>query len=261
MKVVLFCGGQGLRMRGDGQHLPKPMLSVGYRPIIWHVMRYYAHFGHKDFILCLGYRGDAIKDYFRRYDETISNDFVLTEGNRVDLLATDIQDWRISFVETGVEANIGQRLKAVEKHLAGEEMFLANYADGVTDLSLPAMITSFRQHDDAVGAFVSVRPGSSFHVVTQDPDGMVTSIDPISNTGIRINGGYFVFRQEIFQHLRPGEELVEGPFQRLIEQRRLMAYVHDGFWGCMDTFKERQALEDLHVRETAPWQLWKSGTP
>jgi len=260
MKVVLFCGGQGLRMRSDNQHLPKPMLTVGYRPIIWHVMRYYAHWGFKDFILCLGYRGDAIKDYFRHYDETISNDFVLTNGDQVDLLASDIHDWRITFVETGVEANIGERLKAVERHLQGEELFLANYADGVTDLPLPEMIEAFRKRD-AVGAFVSVRPGSSFHVVNADADGTVTAIDPISNTDIRVNGGYFIFRNEIFKYLKPGDELVEAPFQRLIAERRLMAYRYDGFWGCMDTFKERQALEELHLTDAAPWQLWKGKAP
>lgn len=256
MKVVLFCGGQGLRMRTDGQNLPKPMLTVGYRPILWHVMRYYAHFGHKDFILCLGHRADAIKNYFRNYDETVSNDFVLTGGGRVDLIESDIHDWRITFVETGVGSNIGQRLKAVEEHLAGEDIFLANYSDGVTDLPLPEMIDAARRRN-AAGSFLAVRPGSTFHVVTQGPDDMVTSIDPIQKTSVRINGGFFVFQHEIFDHIRPGEELVEAPFQRLIEKRKLMAYTYDGFWGCMDTFKERQALEELHVTGNAPWELWK----
>ncbi len=138
MKVVLFCGGLGMRLRDYSESIPKPMVPVGYRPILWHVMRYYAHFGHKDFILCLGYRADVIKRYFLEYDETISNDFVISEGGKkVDLLASDIQDWKITFVDTGLNSNIGMRLKAVQPFLDGEEMFLANYSDGVSDLPLP----------------------------------------------------------------------------------------------------------------------------
>src|ERR671911_334320 len=138
MKGVIFCGGLGIRARAGFQALPQPMIPVGYRPILWHVMRYYAHFGHKDFILCLGYKADTIKSYFLKYDETISNDFVFAEGGkRVDLLGSDIQDWKITFVDTGLNSNIGQRLKAVEPFLEGEETFLANYGDGLTDCQLP----------------------------------------------------------------------------------------------------------------------------
>src|SRR5918995_2667667 len=138
MKVVLFCGGLGTRLGGLTDDAPKPMVKIGYRPILWHVMRYYAHFGHKDFILCLGYKADTIKSYFLKYDETISNDFVFAEGGkRVDLLGSDIQDWRITFVDTGLNSNIGQRLKAVQPFLRGEKTFLANYGDGLTDCQLP----------------------------------------------------------------------------------------------------------------------------
>src|ERR1700728_3624546 len=140
MKVVLFCGGLGLRIR-DTDDVPKPMVQIGYRPILWHVMKYYAHFGHKDFILCLGHRADVIKNYFLNYNECVSNDFVLSQGGKkVDLLNSDIDDWNITFVDTGTGSNIGERLKAVEKYLEGEEEFLANYSDGVTDLPLPAQI-------------------------------------------------------------------------------------------------------------------------
>ncbi len=140
MKVVLFCGGKGTRIDGSGEGLPKPMLSIGYRPILWHVMKYYAHFGHTDFILCLGYKASAIKHYFLHYNEAESNDFVMSQGGRsVQLMSSDIDDWTITFVDTGPTTNIGQRLKAVESHLAGEEHFLANYSDGLTDLDLPGI--------------------------------------------------------------------------------------------------------------------------
>src|SRR6516164_4239344 len=133
MKVVLFCGGLGTRMREYSETVPKPMVQIGPRPIIWHVMKYYAHYGHRDFILCLGYKGNSIKDYFLHYDEAVSNDFVWSHGGRkIEYLNRDIDDWRITFVETGIHSTIGERLKAVESHLAGEEVFLANYSDGLS---------------------------------------------------------------------------------------------------------------------------------
>src|SRR5580704_9404410 len=158
------------------------MVTIGYRPILWHVMKYYAHFGHKDFILCLGYRGDVIKDYFLNYSECLSNDFVLSEGGKkLDLMASDIHDWKITFVETGLQSNIGQRLKAVEHIVADEPEFLANYSDGLTDLPLPQHLEQFRSHD-AVASFVSVKPNLSYHLVSAEPSGLVTAIQDIQRT-------------------------------------------------------------------------------
>ena len=261
MKVVLFCGGMGLRIREEAQGLPKPMVTVGYRPILWHVMRSYAHYGHTDFILCLGYRGDAIKRYFLEYNEAVSNDFVLTgAGRQVSLLKTDIEDWRITFVDTGLNSNLGQRLKAVEKHLAGEPMFLANYTDGLTDLPMPDMIERFKM-SDAVGAFLAVKPSASFHVVSHDPSGRVSAIGHVGDSGLRINGGYFVFRRTIFEYIKDGEDLVDAPFHRLIAENKLLAFPYDGFWASMDTFKERQLLEDLYGIGKAPWMVWDRREP
>lgn len=148
MKVVLFCGGAGMRLRGYVDDVPKPMVQIGTRPILWHLMKYYAHFGHKDFILCLGHKGNIIKDYFLHYDEAISNDFVWSQGGKkVQYLNRDIDDWSITFVESGINATIGERLKTVEPYLEGEEMFLANYGDGLSDLELPVMIDAFRRSE------------------------------------------------------------------------------------------------------------------
>jgi glucose-1-phosphate cytidylyltransferase len=256
MKVVLFCGGLGMRIREAGENVPKPMVTIGYRPILWHVMKYYAHFGHKDFVLCLGYRGDVIKNYFLNYSETLSNDFVLSDGGKkLDLMGSDIHDWKITFVETGLQANIGQRLKAVERIVGGDEEFLANYSDGLSNLALPAQLEHFRQHD-AVASFVSVKPNLSYHLVKAEPDGRVTALDDIQQAPVRINGGFFMFRREIFRHLRDGEELVREPFQRLIGAGQLRAYQYDGFWMSMDTFKDRQQLEEIYARGNAPWQVW-----
>lgn len=261
MKVVLFCGGLGLRIR-DAENVPKPMVEIGYRPILWHVMKYYAHFGHKDFILCLGYRGDVIKKYFLNYDECVSNDFILTQGGRtLELLNSDIQDWKITFADTGTHSNIGQRLKAVEKYLDGEQEFLANYSDGLTDLPLPEQIEEFRRHEK-IASFLSVKPNLSYHLVEmKDGSGLVGAITDIARSDLRINGGYFLFKREIFNYLRDGEELVHEPFQRLIRENQLLGYRYDGFWASMDTFKDKQNLEDLYSKGSAPWEVWQNETP
>lgn len=258
MKVVLFCGGLGMRLREYSEAIPKPMVPVGYRPIVWHLMRYYAHFGHKDFILCLGYKADSIKQYFLKYDETVTNDFVMREGGRkVELLSSDIQDWNITFVDTGMSSNIGQRLKAVQPFLADDEMFLANYSDGLSDLPLPRVVDFFQAKPEAVACFAGVAPTSSFHLVKVADGGTVENIRHIRETGMRINGGFFVFRKEIFDWMKDGEELVQEPFQRLAAAGRLVSYAYDGFWACMDTFKEKQMLEDMYSRGQVPWEVWK----
>lgn len=258
MKVVLFCGGLGLRIRDHADDPPKPMVQIGYRPILWHVMKYYAHFGHKDFILCLGYRADTIKNYFLNYSEYVSNNFVLSGGGRkLELLNQDIDDWKITFVDTGIHANIGQRLKAVEEYLEGEDVFLANYSDGLTDLPLPRQLDHFRQYDK-IGSFVCVKPRLSYHLVSLYDGSLVSQIRPINECDLRINGGYFIFKHTIFDHIRENEELVAEPFQRLVNKQQLLAYVYDGFWASMDTFKDKQQLENLYASGAAPWEVWKN---
>jgi glucose-1-phosphate cytidylyltransferase len=257
MKVVLFCGGMGMRLREYSDKIPKPMVEIGYRPILWHLMRYYAHYGHKEFILCLGYRGDLIKKYFLNYAEWMSNDFVLTNGGKdISLFTSDIGDWTITFIDTGLQANIGQRLKMVEPYLEGEDVFMANYSDGLTDLCLPDYIDHFYKHDK-VASFLSVRPPQSFHVVTVENNSLVKSIFPVQQSDLRINGGYFMLKKEIFQYMREGEELVIEPFQRLISEKQLIAYSYDGFWAGMDTFKEKQMFDDMYTRGETPWRVWK----
>src|ERR1700739_1663693 len=198
MKVVLFCGGAGMRLAGYADDVPKPMVTIGTRPILWHIMKYYAHFGHKDFNLCLGYKGNIIKDYFLHYDESVSNDFVWSQGGKnIKYVNRDIDDWTITFVETGANANIGERLKAVESYLEGEDMFLANYGDGLSDVFLPAMVDTFRQ-SCAVASLLLVQPTASFDIVDIGSDGLVKDVQALSKTDIWINGGFFVMRKEIF---------------------------------------------------------------
>jgi len=257
MKVVLFCGGLGMRLRDHAENTPKPLVRIGNMPILWHLMKYYAHFGHTDFILCLGYQAEAIKHYFLNYSECTSNDFILSNGGKnIELLNSDIQNWRIHFVNTGAQANIGQRLQAVQKFLKGEDEFLANYADGLSDLPLPDLIDFFHRKGK-IATFVNVRPNLSYHFVSIKNGGTVTAIKDIQGSNIRINGGYYVFKKEIFEYLDGQSELVDQPFQRLIQDGQLTSYGYDGFWASMDTFKDKQVLEDMYVKGNVPWQVWK----
>ena len=258
MKVVLFCGGQGMRLREYSENIPKPMVPIGYRPIIWNIMRYYAHFGHKDFILCLGHKADMIKNYFVNYDETISNDFIFSRGGKnIEMLNTDIDDWRITFADTGINSNIGMRLIKVKEHLEGEDVFLANYADGLTDLNLNQMI-DWWEKQNAVAGFMAYQPSQSFHVVERDSSGLVHRINHIGSSGLFINTGYFVLKKEIYDYMEWGDELVNEPFQRLIEKKKLVSWEHKGFWASMDTYKDKQKLDEAYSTGNAHWEVWRN---
>ena len=257
MKVVLFCGGLGTRLREHSDTIPKPLVSIGYRPIIWHLMKYYAHYGHKDFILCLGYKGEMIREYFLNYDECMTNDFTLSNGGKeIRLYSSDIKDWNITFVDTGMHKNIGQRLLAVKDYVKDEAVFLANYSDGLTDLDLTGYLDNFLK-TDAIASFVSVKPTSSFHAVKLDEVGMVTSIGTVAASDVWINGGFFGLRQQIFDYIEEGDELVVEPFRRLIKINKLFSQRYDGFWSPMDTFKEKINFDRQFAQGHCPWQVWK----
>ena len=260
MKVVLFCGGAGMRLRGYSEDVPKPMVTVGTRPVLWHVMKYYAHFGHKDFVICLGYQGNAIKNYFLQYEESVSNDFIFSQsGRRLEFMQRDIDDWRITFVDTGLRSTIGDRLRLIEPYLDGDEFFLANYSDGLTNYPLPEMVEDFKKGDSYV-SFLSVQPrSSSMDTVQLDQDGSVTAIRGMKESNIWVNGGYFVLRKDVFRYLRPGEEFVYEPMKRMIAEGKVRSRRYDGFWQCMDTFKDKQILDELEASGEAPWRVWKNG--
>jgi len=262
MKVVLFCGGAGMRLRGYSEDVPKPMVTIGSRPVLWHVMKYYAHFGHKDFILCLGYQANVIKNYFLEYEESVSNDFVLSQGcKKLEFMQRDIDDWTITFVDTGLRSTIADRLRLVAPYLESEEMFLANYSDGLTDFYLPQMIQEFSRRD-AYASFLSVQPrSSSLDTVQMNEDGAVQAIRPMKDSNIWANGGYFVLRKDVFRYIKPGEELIYEPFRRLISEGKVWSQRYDGFWQCMDTFRDKQILDELDASGAAPWRLWKNGYP
>ena len=253
MKTVLFCGGLGTRIREYSEAIPKAMIPIGEKPILWHLMQYYSQYGHRDFVLCLGYKATAIKEFFFKYRPQTYADCVLSGfGDQVEIIGSPLNDWRITMIDTGIWRNIGERLWAVREHVLGEEMFLANYSDGLCDVHLPSVIEAFKK-SGKVACFLAVQPSFSLHFVDIDPSGAVKRVMPSQSTGLRINGGFFIFRREVFDYMRPGEELVEAPFQRLIDANELLAVKHDGFWRPMDTLKDKAILEDLVERGEMPW--------
>lgn len=256
MKVVIFCGGLGVRMGEETRRIPKPMIPIGNRPILWEIMRYYAAWGHNEFVLCLGYKGDVIREYFLNYNEALFNDFVL-EGHgadaNVELLSRDVGGWRITFVDTGMQSTIAERLKAVEAYLNDDPEFLATYGDGLSDAPLDDMIETFRASGKLI-QFLSVRPAFNAHRVLTDGNGIVTAVEDMSRSDVRINGGFFVCRRELLDEIEPGDELVEETFARLIPRGEVVAYPYEGFFGPMDTIKDRQRLEQLHESGRAPWR-------
>lgn len=263
MKVVLFCGGLGLRMSDGDASIPKPMVPIGPRPILWHIMKYYAHFGHKEFILCLGHRAEAIKEFFLTYNEAMSNDFVLSDGGqRIELLNSDIKDWQITFVDTGLHSSIGQRLMAVRSYLDGEQCFLATYGDGLTDAPLPQVVAAHHANGK-IATFLCVRPTNySFHTVDLKPQGVVTGLHDITKANIWINGGFFVLDRAIFDHFDEGDDLIDGAMEHLIRHEQVVGYRYEGFWAPMDTLKDKHNLEALLQNGNPPWQIWEpNGRP
>ncbi len=256
MKVVLFCGGMGLRMREASERTPKPMIPIGNRPLLLHLMKYYAHFGHTEFILCLGYQAHVIKDYFLNYNEALVNDFVLDGDGSIQLLKSDIRGWKISFVHTGLKASIGQRLRAVREYIDDDEYFLANYSDALTDAPLPEIVATMQERDK-IATFLCVQPNQSFHFVSLKENDLVADIQDVKSTNVWINGGFFAFRRDIFDYIGPGEELVEAPFRRLIAQEQLLAHRYNGFWAPMDTLKDRDNLQTLFEGGQPPWAVWE----
>jgi glucose-1-phosphate cytidylyltransferase len=255
MKVVLFCGGLGTRIREYSENIPKPMVPIGHHPILWHVMQYYSQYGHQDFILCLGYKANVIKEYFLNYKQTANSDCIISDfGQKIEILGERPPDWRITLVDTGTWRNIGERLLAVRHLVRDEEIFLANYSDGLTNAPLDEMIDRFKK-SNKIGCFIAIHPPISFHLAEFDGQDSVRRLRSSQESEIWINGGYFIFRNKIFDFIQEGEELVVQPFERLIAGGHLMAYKYEGFWRAMDTLRDRQLLEDMVEHGDMPWRF------
>jgi glucose-1-phosphate cytidylyltransferase len=235
------------------------MQMIGDRPLLWNVMRTYAHYGHTEFVLCLGYGARHVVDFFRNYDETYTNDFVLHEGGaKLELISSEISAWTITFIHTGLDTPIGERLRRVREYV-DHDVFAANYADTLTDAPLDDIEKHFRR-SGAVGSLLAVPPQAAFHMVECGEDRYVTAVKSVSSLEVRENGGYFFFTPEIFDYLHEGEDLVTDAFPRLAAERRLIAWQHDGFWKPADTVKERSELDTLARRHVRPWAVWDEAT-
>jgi glucose-1-phosphate cytidylyltransferase len=257
MKVVLFCGGLGTRIREYSESVPKPMIPIGHQPILWHVMNYYSQYGHKDFVLCLGYKANTVKDFFLNYKTQTYGDCIV-QGSKIEMLGPREEDWRVAMIDTGVWRNIGSRLWAIRDHVKNEEMFLANYSDGLSDVNLDDMIDKFKQ-SNKVACFLAVHPPATYHIADISEDGRVNHFTTSDRSEIWINGGFFLLKPEIFDYMKDGEELVIEPFERLIKENKLMAYKHNGFWRSMDTLRDRQVLEDMMEKGETPWKVNGNG--
>jgi glucose-1-phosphate cytidylyltransferase len=240
MKVVLFCGGLGTRLRELSETIPKPLATIGPDPILLHLMRYYAHFGHTEFICCLGYGGDRIREYFAARP-------------------ADCAGWTVHLVDTGLTASIAERLLAVAPFLQDDEMFLANYSDGLCDVFLPAYVDAFRA-SNAVAGFVAARMSQSYHFVAIDDTGRVEALTPACQSDVWVNGGFFAFRPAIFDYLEGADELVGSAFARMVRDGCLYGYRHRGFWASMDTYKDKVRLDRLYAAGRAPWKVWAAAT-
>lgn len=257
MQVVIFCGGLGTRLREETEYRPKPMVPVGNRPILWHIMKHYAAHGHKDFILCLGYKGDVIKDYFRNYHWNTSN-VTMRLGAHAEPVyhnTHDEEDWTVTMIDTGERTMTGGRLQRVLKFIKGDE-FLLTYGDGVSDVKVNDLI-AFHRQKDAVATLTAVRPGGRFGELDLH-DGMVSNFMEKPRDGrSSINGGFFVVNKSV-GNLLDGDRCVfeQAPLKHLSETGRLAAYTHDGFWQCMDNIREMEMLNELWATGRAPWKTW-----
>ena len=260
MKTVILCGGFGTRIRDVAQDIPKPLIPIGRLPILWHIMKHYAAHGHKDFVLCLGYRGDLIKDFFVNYQSHIS-DFTVTLGKNNILEfhgSHDEADWRVTLADTGLKAMTGARVKRVQKYLKGEKEFFLTYGDGVSDINLDDLLKFHRSHGRTL-TMTGVRPSSRWGEVEIANGGQVLEFNekPQASAGL-INGGFFVGNQALFNFLDDREDLVfeQEPLQNLVKQKELMLFEHAGFWQAMDTYRDFKYLNKVLEDGRARWITW-----
>lgn len=261
MKVVLLAGGLGTRFGKLTEVLPKPMIPVGGRPILHHIMRIYAHYGHREFILCLGYKAEAIKHYFLNL-AYFHNDLTLrTDGRRtsdVEILpsADDIGDWKITLAFTGENSMTGARVRRIEKYLEGED-FLLTYGDGVADLDLHKLVAFHREHG-RIGTLTAVHPPPRFGNLKIEGTSVTEFAEKQFPDASLINGGFYVFKREMMEYLSEdaGCVLEKGPLEKLAADDGLRAYHHEGFWQCMDTARDMDHLNEAWARRQAPWKVW-----
>lgn len=256
-QVVILCGGRGMRLNERTESIPKPMVEIGGMPILWHIMKIYSAFGFKDFILCLGYKGEKIREFFMDLNEWRRKDFTLRvkDGARhVSYHTPEVEDWTITFGDTGLETNTGGRIKQVEQHITTSPFFVT-YGDGLADINLRDLL-AYHTKTGRIGTMTCVQPRTHFGIVEIDDSGVIVGYHEKPLLSTRVNGGFFVFNREVFSYIEGNEILEKEPFERLVRGRNLTAYCFDGFWMCMDTYKDTQTLNELYLNGHPPWKVW-----
>lgn len=258
MKTVIFCGGRGMRLHEETEFRPKPLIEIGRQPILWHIMKIYAHYGYQDFILCLGYKGDMIKRYFLDY-ELVQNDFTIELGTNSPRFHSSHQEegWRITLVNTGIEAYTGARLKRVQKYI-DTDLFMITYADGVANINIQQLVDFHHRHGK-VGTITAVRPLSRFGELELGKNSMVEAFkEKAPVEGGYINGGFFVFDHRIFDYVKDDDTcmLEYEPLVKLAKDEQLAAYIHRGYWHCMDTYRDWEELNREWAKSNPDWKIW-----
>ena len=260
MKVVILCGGYGTRIRDVADNLPKPMIPVGSKPILWHIMKYYATFGFTEFVLCLGYKSNVIKEYFMNY-EINTSDFTLSLGDKSSLNFMNKhneKDWKITFAETGENAMTGSRIKKIQKYIPKGEQFMLTYGDGLSDVDINKLV-AFHNNNGKAMTLTAVRPPGRFGEIMSDETGKIIEFNEKPNaTEGRINGGYFVCNYDMFNFIGDGDDVVfeQDPIRSMVKQGQLMQFNHDEFWQPMDTYREYSLLNEIYAKNRAPWKKW-----
>lgn len=254
MKVVILCGGKGTRLREKTEFMPKPLVEIGTRPILWHIMKIYSNYGFNDFVLCLGYKGEEIKRYFQDYKK-ISGGITLNLGSgNIKTHSENNEDWNITFAETGLETNTGGRIKKIEKYIDSDS-FLCTYGDGLSNINLKELL-AYHKSKGKIATMTCINPISPFGMIRFDEDGIIVESKEKPPIEGWINGGFFVFNKDIFNYIKENSILEKEVFDKLVEEKQLCAYPFRGFWGCMDTFKDNQVLNELWQNKKAPWKIW-----
>lgn len=258
MKVIILCGGLGTRLREETEFRPKPMVKIGNRPILWHILKIYAHFGHTDFVFALGYKGDMIKNYFCHY-ELMNNDVTIELGKPESLCIHQCHDeagWRITLADTGEKTLKGGRLKKIAKYV-GEETFMVTYGDGLADIDIDALLEFHRAHGK-VATVTGINPASRFGELKVRGDKVESFVEKPKTMQGQVNGGFFVFNREIFDYLSDSDDcdFEFGPLEEVARDGELMVYRHQGFWACMDTLRDMEYLNKLWTEGRAKWKIW-----
>ena len=257
MKAVILAGGLGTRISEETDRLPKPMVDIGGKPILWHIMKGYAHHGIKDFVICLGYKGNVIKEYFTNYSRYMSDLTVNLKNGTITVHQNQAEDWNITLVDTGIDTMTGGRLKRVKKYL-GNETFFLTYGDGVSDIDIKKLLAFHKKHGKKA-TVTAITPPGRFGVLDSKGDRVLGFAEKIDNKDARINGGFFVLEPGVIDLIKDDSTVWEkAPLERLAKKGELMAYRHDGFWMAMDTLRDKRALEDLWESKKAPWAVWNN---